>query len=602
MTFNDVRTDSGTATTFQDGGSATVNGWLRMGMGAAASTTYSLAGGTLNVAGANNVAPVVPEANIGENGVGVMTIGGSNGGTMVVSPTGLLTVATGFSANGTLTLQSGGLLKTPNVLAGLGTGTFNFSGGTLQNPTAANLSVAMPVNLAGQGTVNVDGGQTATFQTAAALSGAGGLTKAGGGTLSVQSGNSYAGPTVINGGVLQLGVATPQVAYDFTSGSAVNTGNNVTAVTSTPVGAPAFGSSGGPNGLGVMALNGSNYLAITAGSLPTLSGSANYTLGVWINTTQAGASVLYKGSSGAWNSNGREDFYLTTTTPNSNNGGTGTHFGGVQFAGGWVGGNTTVNTGTWEFVSVVRSGTASTIYVNGVNDGVNTVGMGINEQGTQFIGLGYNSGVAHDGALMFSGSISGTYLYSSALTAAQIQSLYSAGPGAIHGSLPSTTDVSITASGAALDVDSAQQTVGSLSGVAGANVFLGGGTLTVGNTGSTTFAGNIGDAGGASTGVGGSLVMNGSGMLTLTGTGTYSGSTDVFDGTLVVTSPQGIEGGTNLYVGSAGSFFAPVVPAPQAASTVTPVPEPASLLLVAAGAAAALTIGAHRRGKQQKRN
>lgn len=126
--------------------------------------------------------------------------------------------------------------------------------------------------------------------------------------------------------------------------------------------------------------------------------------------------------------------------------------------------------------------------------------------------------------------------------------------------------------------------------------------MTVGNTGSTTFAGNIGDAGGASTGVGGSLVMNGSGMLTLTGTGTYSGSTDVFDGTLVVTSPQGIEGGTNLYVGSAGSFFAPVVPAPQAASTVTPVPEPASLLLVAAGAAAALTIGAHRRGKQQKRN
>ncbi len=109
MTFNDLRTDSGTAAIYQDGGSATVNGWLRMGMGASASTTYALAGGTLNVTGANNVAPFVPEANVGENGTGVMTIGGSNGGTMIVSPTGLLTVATGRhgAANGTLNLQSG---------------------------------------------------------------------------------------------------------------------------------------------------------------------------------------------------------------------------------------------------------------------------------------------------------------------------------------------------------------------------------------------------------------------------------------------------------------------------------------------------------------
>ncbi len=491
------------------------------------------------------------------------------------------------------------MLKTPNVVQGLGTATFHFSGGTLQNPAARNLSVAMPVNLPGQGTVNVDGGQTATFQTAAALSGAGGLTKAGAGTLSVQSANSYAGPTVINSGVLQLGITTPQVAYDFTSGSAVNTGNNVTAVTSTPVGTPVISSSGGPSGLGVMALNGSNYLAIAAGSLPNLSGNANYTIGMWINTTEAGASVFYKGTTGSWTTHD-EQFYLSSGTPNSNNGGSGSQVGGVQFAGGFVGGNTPVNTGTWEFISYVRSGSATTVFVNGVADGTTTNGMTQTENGTQIMAIGYDSGVSHDGALMYTGSISGTYVYGSALTAAQIQALYSAGPAAIHGSLPSTTDVSITATGAALDVNGAQQAVGSLSGVAGANVFLGGGTLNVGNSGSTTFAGNISDAGGASAGVGGGLIMSGSGSLTLSGTDSYTGGTNVFDGTLVVTSPQGIEDGTNLYVGSAGAFFAPVVPAPQAAAAVASVPEPGSLLLVVAGTVAALTTGARRRWKQRR--
>ena len=237
LTARNFRNDSGTATAYQDGGNVTLGGSLLPGMNAGANGSYTLAGGSLSAAVA---------VTVGGNGTGALTIGGSNGGTMTVSPTGLLTVASGASGNGTLALQGGGLLKTPNILQGSGTAAFNFSGGTLQNAPASNLSVAMPVNLAGQGTVNVDGGQTATFQTAAALSGAGGLTKAGAGTLSVQSGNSYAGPTVINGGVLQLGVATPQVAYNFTSGSAVNTGNNPATVTLTLVGAPVISAIGRP--------------------------------------------------------------------------------------------------------------------------------------------------------------------------------------------------------------------------------------------------------------------------------------------------------------------------------------------------------------------
>ena len=506
-----------------------------IGYGAGATGTYTMHGGTLTGRNLRN-----------DYGTGTIY---QDGG--VISLSGAVLLGTNTGSIGTYTL-AGGLLQTPSIAQGSGSAFLNLSGGTLQNAPAGNLSVTMPATLSGQSTVAVDGGQTATFNPVAAISGSGGLTKTGSGTMIVQSNNSYAGPTVISGGVLQLGSVVPQLAYNFSSGSAVNTGNNASAVTSTLVGSPVISATGGPNaGLGVMSLNGSNYLTITASSLPNLSGTANYTIGMWINTTEAGASVLYKGTSGAWSS-GDENFYLTTTTPNSNAGTTGTNMGGVQWGGGWVGGNTAVNTGTWEFVSIVRSGNSSTVYVNGNPDGVTTNGMGNPEQGTQFIALGYNSGVAHDGALMYSGSISGSYVYNTALTQAQIQSLMNAGPAGIYGSLPSATAVSLTARGAGLDVNGSTQTIASLNGVGGSSVYLGNGVLTVGDSTDAVFAGTISDSGGASAGVGGSLILDdvdGLGSLELSGTNTYSGGTTVEDGTLVLGNNEAILPGSSLIVG-----------------------------------------------------
>ena len=360
-----------------------------------------------------------------------------------------------------------------------------------------------------------------------------------------------------------------------------------------------------------MALNGSNYLAIAANSLPSLSGNANYTIGMWINTTEVGASVLYKGTTGSWTTHD-EDFFLSNGAPNSNTGAAGTFAGGVQYAGGFVGGSTPVNTGTWEFISYVRSGGATTVYVNGVADGVSTP-MDLAENGTQIMAIGYNSGVAHDGAVMFSGSVSGTYVYGGASSAAQIQSLYNAGPAGIHGSLPSTTDVSIVAAGAALDVNGAEQAINSLSGAAGANVYLGGGTLAIGGTGSTTYAGNISDAGGASSGNGGGLLINGGGTLTLTGTAAYTGGTVADNGTLIAMNNEAIGDfaleqtgiGTNLYVGNDLGAFGTIQSAAQAAALpaggVAAVPEPGALALAAAGAVAAWTCRFARRWKQRKR-
>ncbi len=90
----------------------------------------------------------------------------------------------------------------------------------------------------------------------------------------------------------------------------------------------------------------------------------------------------------------------------------------------------------------------------------------------------------------------------------------------------------------------------------------------------------------------GSLTLNGGGTLTLTGTNTYSGGTFVNTGTMIVTNPAAIFDGTNLTVGDASLFAAPIVPAPVAGSAAAAVPEPGTLALVAA---TVLTIGIWRR-------
>ncbi len=555
------------------GGSALVNfngGTLRANSASsnflAVGSVYVYAGGAIIDTNGNSV--TLAQSLLTPSGSGVTAGGLAAGGSGYVAPPIVsITDPTGSGATAVANIDANG----------------NLTGITVTNPGVGY--TAPSFTLSGGG-----GSGSITGTASLAANSGGGLTKAGSGTLIVQSNNSYAGPTVINGGVLQLAHVVPQLAYNFTTGSAVNTGSNGSTVTSTPVGSPVFSTSGGPNGLGAMGLNGSSYLEITANSLPNFSGSSSYTIGMWIKTTEVGASLLYKGTVGAWSS-GDEDFYLTGNTPNGVIDASGSHVGGVQWGGGFVGGNTAVNNGTWQFISIVRSGQTATVYVNGQSDGATyggtNFGMGNSEQGTQLIALGYNSGVAHDGALMFSGSISGSYVYNTALTAAQIQSLMNAGPTGIYGSLPPTTNLSVTTSGAALDIDGAQQAVASLSGVAGASVYLGGGTLSVAGSASTVFAGNISDSGGAASGVGGWLQLDGPGALLLDGSNTYSGGTTVSDGELVVDAASALPQGSTLLVGSESGSFVADLPAFRAAAA--PVPEPGTAALLVAGFAAMVT-------------
>jgi autotransporter-associated beta strand protein len=162
--------------------------------------------------------------------------------------------------------------------------------------------------------------------------------------------------------------------------------------------------------------------------------------------------------------------------------------------------------------------------------------------------------------------------------------------------LPVGTAVTLAnAAGAALNLNNLSQTIGTLSGggPSGGNVMLGSGTLTVGNSSSTTYSGVI-------SGTNGKLVKTGSGALTLTGANTYTGNTTVLGGllnvgelntpnaTVTVFGADSVLHATSIVANTLNIGFPP--PATSFASTfspqeVAPIPEPSTwtLLILAFG-------------------
>ena len=167
------------------------------------------------------------------------------------------------------------------------------------------------------------------------------------------------------------------------------------------------------------------------------------------------------------------------------------------------------------------------------------------------------------GTLTLSGS--STYTGATSVNAGMLQA------GAVNAFSPFSAFT--VASGATLDLNSFNQTIGSLAGAGSAT--LGSAMLTTGNDNtSTTFSGTISGTG--------SLTKIGSGTLMLTGINTYSGRTAVNGGTLEVDgsiAPSSLttvnSGGTLTGIGTVGNLtvagggtFAPGSGAPGSSMTV----------------------------------
>ena len=127
--------------------------------------------------------------------------------------------------------------------------------------------------------------------------------------------------------------------------------------------------------------------------------------------------------------------------------------------------------------------------------------------------------------------------------------------------------------------------------------------LTVSGSGSLLFSASSSIA---DNGAGMSLTLISSGgTLVLSGSDSYTGGTNVEEGTLVVTSPDAIADGTSLTVGDPILFLPEATMAiPSArpniipAAAVAPVPEPASLAILAAGTGLLLLGHKRRRGNR----
>ena len=206
--------------------------------------------------------------------------------------------------------------------------------------------------------------------------------------------------------------------------------------------------------------------------------------------------------------------------------------------------NPTVTTGAGALTlggNVTFTGGSNTLggVINGnLNLGGATRTFTISSRSSQTYDLAVNAPIGGSGGIVLDGVAGNTLLLSTintytGPTTVKTGSLVLGGVNA----LPTLTAVNLSTANAILNLIyqgplftfSNNQSIGSLTGVAGSQVVLGSGTLTVGNDNSnTTFAGKL-------TGAGGTLVKVGTGTFVLTSTSNdYSGGTTVNGGVLAV--------------------------------------------------------------------
>jgi autotransporter-associated beta strand protein len=449
--------------------------------------------------------------------------GGSFAGTLLTASQQLVVSGGTFTMSGTndltggVTISNGGTLAV-GALTNLSTGSLNLAGGTLHVTGNINDSSAL-VTFSG-GTINIDSGATLTL-TGADISG--NINQTGSGTLVILG--SYSGTTTVGaGGTVDANPASAG-SFSLNSGSLLD-----------------FTSSGTYTG-NVTISSGTAVIENTSGGLVTLSGTidkshVNLILGgsssFWVN------GQIIGGTQGdAFNSDMTFSTSTTLATAQS------------------YSGPTTISSGAVVTAGITNALPTSTIL--NLGDTANTTGSynlaGFTQTLAGIVAWGGGTGnsitSSAPGASLYVNVASGTDSYSGSLGGSL--SLFKDGAGTLRltgtgnnytgattvdagtlqlgatGALPSTTTLSLGAA-ATFDLQSFSQQVATLNSTSSTSTVIGSGTLTVAPTvaGYSTYAGALSGAMSlAFNGVQGSAEM-------LTGTSSYSGTTGINSGALLV--------------------------------------------------------------------
>ena len=357
------------------------------------------------------------------------------------------------------------------------------------------------------------------------------LIKSGSNTLSLTGASTYTGTTDINAGKLQLG--NGGTTGSLSTSSAIDIASNAAFMvnrTDTVTQGTDFSSA---------AITGAGYIVNAGDGTLVLDRANSHTggarIGIDSTTSESATRVLQVTHSDALGT-GRLEFFKSGTfelgadaLTISNN----------VFSGNYsVAGNDKIikldldgaNTGTMSGTIDTRGGNFESFKMDvGAADTLTL-------SGNIYNGAGGNAGITKigDGTLIMSGT--NTY---NGQTRVNAGTLKLSGGSAIE----DIRDVFVDASGT-LDLNGSSETINRLTGTGTIDTSAGNSTLTVGHNGATfQFDGTLTDTVGAL-----KLSMNSAGQMTLTGASTYSGGTDIYNGTIVASDSAALGTG-QVYMG-----------------------------------------------------
>ena len=525
--------------------------------------SVTLAGGTIT---GNTGATLTGSSFAVQNGTIAVNLAGASA-VLAKTTTGTVVLSGSNNYGGGTTISNNGILQLGNSAALPVNGALTANGGTLDlagnSPTVGSFS-----GIAGVITTSVAGAATLTVNQSATTvfggtinDGAGQLAlyKTGNGTLSLTNANNYSGATTVNAGELYAGMAG---ALSPSSAITINSGTLDASSGSQAIVSLTMSSSNAVLNLAVGNVLQSSGTATFAGTLNV----SNYTGGIaelmtygsWVGsstftTTDVNGSLMTNSSSYSLSYLSGELEIVPKGTPTWSN----------ISGGSW---NTSSN---WNFGIAPTNGAGAAAIVGAVTTSPVTISLDT----AQTLG-----------SLTFASSSSSGYTLT---------------PG-VSGSGSLTM--------ASSNTSPAQITVTSGSHMITANVVLSSSLDVTPTSGTLEIDGNISENPPQS---GMSLTLNGADTLILGGSNSFTGGTVVESGTLILTNNEALAVGSSLTIGDASAFaggptgagsdsgtVSSGLGAPLAASpSITPVPEPGTLVLVVAGVVAGLATWRRRRNR-----